>query len=456
MLFQSQIFLLAFLPLVLGAFFLLRRRHVPREWMLVVASAVFYGFWDARFLPLIFGQTLLTWLLVRWLRSDSPLLLPLGVGGNLAILGLFKYADFLVTSVEAMLDLALPRTGLILPIGISFYTFQIVSYLVDRRAGRAPVYGMRRFVLYVTFFPQLVAGPIVRHDEFIPQLSQDPARAGVRERIGRGAVLFAAGLVKKVFLADALAPHADSAFAVAASADAFPGLGTAWSGSLAFAFQLFFDFAAYSEMALGLALMMGIVLPINFDIPYCARNLQEFWRRWHMTLSRFLRDYVYIPLGGSRQGALRTIVAVMITMGLCGIWHGAGWSFLIWGLMHGVGLLACRAWGMQRRRLPFPAAWAVTMLFVLCGWVLFRAPELADAMAMFAGMAGLGGFDAGEGWALLAFAAVISVVPHFSARWLLQRLQPSLPVALVSGAALLAAVIVIGESGPEPFIYFQF
>lgn len=456
MLFQSQIFLLAFLPLVLGAFFLLRRRHVLREWMLVGASAVFYGFWDARFLPLIFGQTLVTWLLVRWLRSDSRLLLPLGIGGNLAVLGLFKYADFLVATVEAGLDLALPRTGLILPIGISFYTFQIISYLVDRRDGCAPVYGMRRFVLYVTFFPQLIAGPIVRHDEFIPQLSQDPARAGVQERVGRGAVLFATGLLKKVFIADALAPHADSAFAVAASADTLPGLGTAWSGSLAFAFQLFFDFAAYSEMALGLALMMGIVLPINFDIPYRSRNLQEFWRRWHMTLSRFLRDYVYIPLGGSRHGALRTIIAVLVTMGLCGIWHGAGWSFVLWGLMHGVGLLVCRAWGMQCRKLPFPAAWTVTMLFVLCGWVLFRAPELADATAMFAGMAGFGGFDAGEGWALLACAAVISVVPHFSARWLLQCLRPAIPVALATGSALLAAVAAIGESGPEPFIYFQF
>jgi len=455
-LFQSQVFLLTFLPVVLSAFYALRNRTLAREWMLIATSMVFYGFWDARFLPLLFGQALATWLLVRWMRHDSPLLIPLGVGGNLAILGMFKYADFLVVSIETALDLALPRSGLILPIGISFYTFQIISYVVDRRAGRAPLYGMRRFVLYVTFFPQLVAGPIVRHDEFIPQLAQDPARDGVQERIGRGSVLFGLGLAKKVFIADNLAPFADTAFALAASPEAPPGLGTAWSGALAFAFQLFFDFAAYSEMAIGLALIMGIVLPLNFDIPYRARNLQEFWRRWHMTLSRFLRDYVYIPLGGSRRGSRRTVLAVLVTMGLCGAWHGAGWNFILWGLAHGVGLLACRAWAGWNRHMPFVAAWAITMLFVLCGWVLFRAPTLADAGVMFAGLTGFGGLDRGAGWTLLAFAAVVSVVPQLSARWLLTNLQPSLFVAFLTALALLSAAIAIGESGPEPFIYFQF
>lgn len=458
MLFQSQIFLIAFLPVVLGAFFLLRRRLVGREWMLILASAVFYGFWDVRFLPLLFGQAVATWLLVRLIGKGGGtapgFLLPVGIGLNLGILALFKYADFAVATLEAATGTALPRSGLVLPIGISFYTFQIVSYLIDFQAGRAPVYGLRRFVLYVTFFPQLVAGPIVRHDEFMPQLDRDPMRPGLSERVGRGATLFCVGLAKKVFIADALAPYADAAFALATTQT--PALGTAWSGALAFSLQLFFDFAAYSEMALGLALVMGIRLPVNFDVPYGARNLQEFWRRWHMTLSRFLRDYVYIPLGGSRQGWTGTALATMATMGLCGLWHGAGWTFVAWGLLHGVGLIACRMWTRVGPPMPFFAAWAVTMGFVLVGWVLFRAADFEAAGAMLGGLVGAGGLDDGAGWPAIGLAAILSVVPMASARYLLNDLRPHRMLAACVAIGLVVAVIAVGDSRPEPFIYFQF
>jgi D-alanyl-lipoteichoic acid acyltransferase DltB (MBOAT superfamily) len=454
LLFNSQVFLLGFLPLVLAAFFLLARRPVAREWMLILASAVFYGWWDARFLPLLLGQTLLTWLLARALGPRSRWLLPLGVGVNLGVLAMFKYADFAVAGAEALLGVALPRAGLILPIGISFYTFQLVSYLLDLRSGRAPLYGLRRFTLYVTFFPQLVAGPIVRHHELIPQFDLDPLRAGLAERIGRGAALFALGLAKKVFLADALAPTADAAFAAAAGGA--PALGVAWGGVIAFGLQIFFDFCAYSEMAMGLALIMGFALPLNFDRPYAARNLQDFWRRWHMTLSRFLRDYLYVPLGGSRHGPLRTGLAILATMGLCGLWHGAGWTYVLWGLLHGAGLLAVRAWGALARPMPFALAWGLTNLLVLAGWPLFRAPDFATAGHMFAGLVGLGGLGLAGGWALIGLAAAVSVLPQAQARWVLEAMPPRPLLGAAVATALLAMLVAVGERPPAAFIYFQF
>ncbi len=454
MLFQSQTFLLAFLPVVLVAYFALARHLAAREWVIILASAVFYGWWDARFLPLMLGQTLLTWLLARMLGPRSRWLLPLGVGANLGVLALFKYADFAVESAEALLGVALPRAGLILPIGISFYSFQLVSYLLDLRSGRAPLYGLRRFTAYVTFFPQLVAGPIVRHHELIPQFDLDPRRSGLAERIGRGGALFALGLAKKVFLADALAPAADAAFAAAAIGA--PPLGLAWSGVAGFGLQIFFDFAAYSEMAMGLALIMGLALPLNFDRPYAARNLQEFWRRWHMTLSRFLRVYLYIPLGGSRHGHARTVAATLATMGLCGLWHGAGWTFVLWGLLHGAGLLACRAWGALGRPLPLALAWALTLAFVLAAWAPFRAPDLATAWHMLAGLAGAGGLGLGAGWPLIGVAAAIALLPQAHARWVLEAMPPRPVFAAAAAAGVLLCLVAVGERPPAAFIYFQF
>ena len=460
MLFQSQVFILVFAPLVLAAYYLAARSAVVRESILILASAIFYGWWDARFLPLIAGQVVFTWLIARW-AGRSRWLIPLGIAANLAVLALFKYADFAVETAEALAGVELPRGGLVLPIGISFYTFEIISYLVDLRGGHAPQYGLRRFLLYVLYFPHLVAGPIIRHNELIPQFCLDPLRPGVAERIGRGAAVFVLGFVKKVFIADHLAPIADAGFQAAAGGA--PGLETAWSGALAFSLQLFFDFAAYSEMAIGLGLMMGLRLPDNFAMPYRSRNLQEFWRRWHMTLSRFLRDYVYIPLGGSRAGTLRFIAAVLGTMGLCGLWHGAGWTFVAWGLFHGVGLLACRAWGGLGLALPFAASWAVTMAFVVVGWVLFRASDFGSALAMLQGMAGLGGeapVASGkalrETWSLIALAAVISVAAPLNATFALDRLRPQVGVAVLAGAVLVIGVLAVGQGQPTNFIYFQF
>ncbi|GGE49912.1 alginate O-acetylation protein [Agaricicola taiwanensis] len=454
MLFQTQVFVLGFLPLVLALYYLLAHRLVAREWVLIVASAIFYGWWDIRFLPLMVGQTIVSWAAARMAGPGHGLLLPLAIAGNLLILALFKYADFAVASIETILATDLPRSPLILPIGISFYTFHLVTYLVDLRRGEAPVYGLRRMLLYVMYFPQLVAGPIIRQSEIMWQFDLDPLRPGCAERIGRGAALFVLGLAKKIFIADKLAPVADNAFATATQT--VPLFGEAWSGSFAFAFQLFFDFSAYSEMAIGIGLMMGLRLPDNFNVPYRARNIQDFWRRWHMTLSRFFRDYFYIPLGGSRSGPVRYVLATMATMTLCGLWHGAGWTFVVWGLLHGIALVLCRGWSFTGIRMPGIASWALTMTFVFAGWVIFRAVDFESASRMFAGLGGAGGWGGGKSWALIGLAAAISMIGPSATIFTSEKLRPRLGYAMAAGILLTAAVLEVGTGQPVTFIYFQF
>jgi alginate O-acetyltransferase complex protein AlgI len=455
MLFQTQSFLLAFLPVTLALYYAAARRPAAREWVIVIASVLFYGAWDARFVPLLIGQTGLTWLAAgAALRTGNRAFLTLGIIANLTLLALFKYAGFLVESVEALTGIGLPRHDIALPIGISFITFELISYLVDVRRGEVGLHRFRAFCLYTFFFPHLVAGPIVRHNELIPQLAADPLREGVAERMGRGLSLLILGLGQKVFLADRLAQIADPVFAPGAAL----GFGAAWTGALAFSLQLFFDFAAYTDMAIGIALMFGIVLPRNFDTPYRAHDLRDFWRRWHMTLSRWIRDYLYIPLGGSRHGTARMLLASMVAMTLCGLWHGAAWTFVVWGTMHGAGLLIVHGWQHLGGRLPAPLAWLVTMAFVLVGWVLFRAPDFAMAGRFLAAMVqpeAIGLTLKGAPW-LIAIAAVLSVVRPTAAEFSERRLVANWPVMVALGALAVAAILDVGEGKPVTFIYFQF
>jgi D-alanyl-lipoteichoic acid acyltransferase DltB (MBOAT superfamily) len=322
--------------------------------------------------------------------------------------------------------------------------------------GTAPRYGIRVFGLFIVLFPHLIAGPIMRHNEIIPQFAYDPLRTGLYERIGRGLVLFLIGFVEKFFIADQLAIVADPIFAKAA--ETIPAFSLASAGALAFALQIFFDFVAYSDMAMGIGMMCGLMLPMNFNVPYRAENLREFWRRWHITLSRWLRDYVYIPLGGSREGAGVYVWATLVTMGLCGLWHGAGWTFVLWGLGHGVGLLICRFWQRYGAPLPALAAWGITTAFVVLLFVLFRAPDLVTAGHMFAGLAGNGG--AGTLWPaatlipiLVAGSIALIKIPTFE--WAM-RILPTWPAAV--GFVLLSAfaILAVGEGAPTSFIYFQF
>ena len=456
MLFHTQAFVLGFLPAVLALFYATARREAAREWVMVAASVVFYGWWDVRFVPLLLGQTLATWGLAHVYRKwRISWVVTAGVAANLAILGYFKYANFFMESLAALLGSDLPHSDVLLPIGISFFTFELISYLVDLRRGRVPAYPLRGFCLFVFFFPHLVAGPIVRHNELIPQLADDPLRPGWAERTAKGLTLFIIGFAKKVLLADPLARSADPLFA--AAAQGVPGLVDAWEAALAFSLQLFFDFSAYTEMALGISLLFGIRLPANFDAPYRAADLRDFWRRWHMTLSRWIRDYVYIPLGGSRQGPAAYALTTLVTMGLCGLWHGAAWTFVAWGLMHGAGLVVCHAWQGLKRPLPLPVAWLLTMLFVVVGWVLFRAPDFATAGNLLAGMAGQGGVAGDLSRPLtMAIGAAVALLGPTSLDFTDTRLPARRPVAAAFAVLAVACILEVGKGQPLSFIYFQF
>lgn len=458
MLFQTHVFLLTFLPIVVLGWYGLANLPAAREWFLILASLVFYGWWDVRCLPILLGMGTLTWVAAaastRLTKANGRRVLLGAIVLNFAVLAFFKYAAFIAENMAAAVGLQAPPMSIVLPIGISFYTFELVSYLIDLGWRGAPLYGVRHFSLFVTFFPRLIAGPIVRHDEVIPQFQQHPLRDGAEERFARGLLVLTLGLAEKVAIADQLAPIADAVFQVGASP---PPLLSAWSGALAFTFQLFFDFAAYSQMAIGIALMLGIMLPPNFEAPYAATSLRDFWRRWHMTLSRYLRDYLYIPLGGDRQPWRGYAITTLFTMGMCGLWHGAGWLFVAWGLMHGIGLLVCRAWQTHGFPLPSVTGWALTFVFVVFGWVLFRAPNIEVANAIFKGMLGMNGLGGTLQQPLLIFVAAGLSLIHPP---LYQRLlaSPTLPqfVAVGAGLGLAALIFATGGGTPQNFIYFQF
>jgi len=403
MLFNSYTFLFVFLPCVLAGCFLMARKSATlAAYWLLAASIVFYGAWDARYVPLLLASITFNYVCGERIAAGAAHrrgLLWLGVCANLALLGWFKYAGFFAAASSGLLNTELHVPSIVLPLGISFYTFTQIAFLVDVHHSPAR-YGFARYALFVTYFPHLIAGPILHHHEMMPQFAAPDAFRAHAPHLAAGLTLFAIGLFKKVVLADGIAPHASPLFDHAAQGYA-PGLLESWAGVFAYGLQLYFDFSAYSDMAVGLSAMLGIRMPANFDSPYRAFSLIEFWRRWHMTLSRFLRNYLYIPLGGNRRGALRRYVNLFVTMVLGGLWHGAGWTFLAWGAAHGAGLAINHLWGSMIRRIPpFPswlctpgrwAGFALTTCFVFSAWVLFRAQDLATARLVYRGMLGLNG-----------------------------------------------------------------
>jgi len=460
MLFSSQPFLLLFLPLSLLAYYGLATSYRGRLAALTVASMTFYAWWDPRFVPLLAGMIVLNWAVVRiHAEVARSSILRLGVVLNLAVLGLFKYANFLAESVLSVFSIEHEPWGLILPLGISFFTFQQISYLVDRARGDAPVYGLAEYAAYVSFFPQLIAGPIVRHNQLINQFRTDPRTVANLEMAGRGLVLLTLGLIKKVFFADELAPIADAGFDPVAAGAAIT-FGEAWLAALAYSLQLYFDFSAYSDMALGLGALFGFSLPLNFNAPYRALDIRDFWRRWHMTLSSFLRDYLYIPLGGNRGTVARTFFTVMATMLLCGLWHGAGWTFIAWGALHGGAICINRLWARSPWHLPRIAAWGVTMIFVILGWVLFRAESFDVAATMLTGMGSPGAFTAGdidtEDMVFVLIGALFATlgptnVTVSERRHLLRRRY-----AVAAACGLFLVTLRVGQGRGLEFIYFQF
>jgi alginate O-acetyltransferase complex protein AlgI len=513
MLFNSYAFLLLFLPVTLAGYFWLGRSS--KAWasgFLAAASLVFYGWWDVRYIPLLLASITGNYLIGGHIarHAGQPrgrYTLAAGVAVNLGLLGYYKYADFFIGSANAVLAADWPLLGVVLPIGISFFTFTQIAFLADAYAGKVNEYRFTYYVLFVTYFPHLIAGPVLHHKEMMPQFDQDANYRPQLSNFAVGLSIFAIGLAKKVLVADNLAGYATPLF----DNPQQPTLLLAWGGALAYTFQLYFDFSGYSDMAIGLSRLFGVRLPLNFHSPYKAENIAEFWRRWHMTLSRFLRDYLYIPLGGNRRGPWRRHINLMTTMVLGGLWHGAGWTFVIWGALHGAFLVINHAWAGFSSRLPFtlPRGLArvlsvsLTFVCVVFAWVYFRAPNLDVANQIVLGMGGVNGTSLPEAltarlgpvagalralgvetylggggqfvanWAWVLAAAVLAFgLPN--TQQLMRRFEPALPDSLPHGAlrpgalawqprrrdavlvGLVLAAGVLALSRPTEFLYFQF
>ena len=511
MLFNSFVFIFAFLPVTFFVFFRIgRRNQVWAAGWLGAASLFFYGWWNPLYVPLLLVSVLFNFILGRHIgEAAQPRrrhLLAFAITANLALLGYFKNANFFVSTVSSVAGFDWHLGDIVLPLGISFFTFTQIAYLVDTYHGEVKEYRFVHYLLFVTYFPHLIAGPVLHHKEMMPQFSEAGTYRLNYENIAVGLTIFAIGLTKKVLLADQVAPYVGPVFAPGAT----PTLVEAWAGTLAYTTQLYFDFSGYSDMAIGLSRLFGIKLPLNFASPYRAINIVEFWRRWHMTLSRFLRDYLYIPLGGNKHGLLARYRNLMATMLLGGLWHGAGWTFVVWGGLHGFYLVVNHAWqhlagGLRGNRQPRwwgrGLAWLITFLAVIVAWVFFRAADFTTAVSILKGMAGLNGVTLPEGWpqkyaALAQWAQGVGVqftavakpawVPQIgwtvaalliavlcpntqqimarfepalgartgdiSAPWLAWR--PSLPWVLVSSVAF--ALCVMNLNGVSEFLYFQF
>ena len=392
MLFNSYIFIFIFLPISFFIyFFLLKNRLiVGAKGFLVFASLFFYSWWNITYLPIILLSMLFNYLIGNSLNENyykvkvnKKLLLAIGIISNILLLGYFKYTDFMIKNFNLLFDSSVPLIHLALPLAISFFTFQQIAYLVDSYRGETAEYDFLNYALFVTFFPQLIAGPIVHHAEMMPQFASPWNWIKRYKNIALGLFIFSIGLFKKVVIADSFAIWATKGFDKTEILSFFE----AWATSLSYTFQLYFDFSGYTDMAIGIALLFNIKLPINFNSPYKALSIQDFWRRWHITLSRFLKDYIYIPLGGNRKSELNTYTNLMATFILGGIWHGAGWTFIFWGFLHGLALVIHRVWNHFGFKLWTWLAWFITFNFINIAWVFFRAKEWDDAIKVLKGMA---------------------------------------------------------------------
>ena len=395
MLFNSFEYVFLFLPLVL-VLVVVAGRIMPAATVpiLLAASALFYAWWEPVYVPVLAGSILVNFILGRYVFANRGVLAA-GIVFNLVLLAYFKYSWFLLGHGLSS-DASTPLLDPILPLAISFFTFQQIAYLVDCHRGSSPRTGFLSYALFVSFFPQLIAGPIVRAGQTLPQITRLWTSSPRARDIVIGLAIFMIGLGKKTILADGIAPVASAVFGAAESGQPL-GLFEAWVGALSYTFQIYFDFSGYCDMAIGSARMFGIRLPLNFYSPYKAGSIIEFWRRWHITLSHFLRDYLYIPLGGSRRGPGRHYVNILLVMLLGGLWHGAGWTFVIWGGLHGIFIAANHAYREHLRApLGLPdgfsavAGWVLTILCVIFAWVAFRATSVDAAMVIWKSMIGLG------------------------------------------------------------------
>lgn len=393
MIFNSFEFIFLFLPIVWVLFYIIGKFNIPfaKAW-LIIASLFFYSYWNPVYLPLILISMVVNFIVGGFLgrnkgQSFRKAILSLGILFNVLLLGYFKYYDFFVENINFFFDTALPLKNLLLPLAISFYTFQQIAYLVDSYRLETKEYNFLNYGLFVSFFPQLIAGPIVYHGEMMPQFSEKKTYRIQYENLSKGLLIFSIGLFKKVAIADLFAKYANIGYG---KVDTLSFLDS-WITTLSYTLQLYFDFSGYSDMAIGLALLFNIKLPFNFLSPYKALDIQDFWRRWHITLSKFLTTYLYIPLGGNRKGTYRTYTNIFIIFLVSGVWHGAGWTFVVWGVMHGVASIICRWWKLAGYRMNKVMAWMTTFLFVHVAWVFFRASTFSEAIVVLKAMIGLEG-----------------------------------------------------------------
>lgn len=390
MLFNSYEFIFLFLPITLILYFWLNRygkNKLAKAW-LVIASLYFYSYFNRMYLILIGISIGVNFIVGRRLSDDKTnilerrLLLIFGVVFNLGILGYFKYYDFFISNINILFGTHIGLIKVMLPLGISFFTFQQLSFVIDMYKRYNIIYDFLDYCLFVTFFPQLIAGPIVLPTEMLPQFETEENKRVNWENMNRGLYIFSIGLAKKVIIADTIANFANAGF------DMMDKLNfvEAWLTSISYTLQLYFDFSGYCDMAMGIALMFNIILPANFNSPYKSTNIQEFWKKWHMTLGRFMTNYLYIPLGGNRKGEIKTLRNLFIVFLASGIWHGAGWNFIIWGGLHGICILIHRVWKNSGRKLNKLVGWFITMNLVNIFWVFFRATTVSDAMKVIKGM----------------------------------------------------------------------
>ena len=472
MLFNSFEFIFAFLPITFLIYFYLNNMGLPEagKGFLVFASLFFYGWWNPIYLPIILASLMFNYIVGNVLTKDgfgAPIsrksVLTMAVTSNLALLGYFKYSDFFIENFNFAFGADVPLLHLALPLAISFFTFQQITYLVDSYRGETREYDFLNYAVFVTFFPQLIAGPIVHHKEMMPQFASYKAKLISYRNIALGTFIFSMGLFKKVAIADTFAVWANAGF----DDSQHLNLIEAWVTSLSYTFQLYFDFSAYTDMAIGLALLFNIKLPINFNSPYKATNIQDFWRRWHMTLSRFLKDYVYIPLGGNRKGGSRTYLNLLATFILGGLWHGAGWTFIFWGALHGIAMVVFRAWSRFGIRLWTWLAWFITFNFVSISWVFFRAKEWEDAIKVLSGMFALehyewlGIYDYGAenfevGMPVFSALIVGFVLVLFckNTNERLELFKPTSQNALMMVALFIVSVSMLSRE--SEFLYFNF
>jgi alginate O-acetyltransferase complex protein AlgI len=493
LLFNSYLFIFLFLPITLIGFLVISRfcHHKMVLLWLVGASLFFYSWWNPFYLWLIIISILSNFTLgtgLNYLSGKKPIakgLLVLGISFNLGLLGYFKYANFFINEWNLISETHLYLETIALPLAISFFTFQQITYLIDTYKGETCEYDFLRYSLFVVFFPQLIAGPIVHHKEMLTQFSRKRILRPNQEHLAVGITLFSIGLFKKTVLADSFIKYVNPVFAAAELGTAITFF-EAWSGALAYSFQIYFDFSGYSDMALGLARMFGIRLPLNFNSPYKAVNIREFWSRWHMTLSRFFKDYIYLPLGGNRKGNIRQFINLVITMLLGGIWHGASRNFILWGSLHGCYLSLNHLWQVVCKKFDFNASkpsllslrvsQMLTFIAVVVGWVIFRAETIPGAMNLLYVMFGSNGITLPEDIKLGRFLSAFLIVwlaPN--TQQIMIQFRPTITTnsenikewrgtwlqwkankiwGIIIGCSFLYAVIHLTEV--SEFLYFQF